>query len=345
MMAPCGGQPQIWFMRDLSTGLTLRSGWIGTFDKNTFVDFLLPLKTLEWPILAVLSDKQKGLLPAMAEVLPNTPHQLCQPHFLRNLAEPLSTADSSFKVSLRKSVRDEVGELIRSERVINNSQSRLLTMTGLFPDNEGLESAENQSKEANEQNNSNKSMACDTQESTETVTRELQNKEARPDQEIQKQTVSTNKPDKDSKILATQTQEEQIIKEASTISPPTTNDSDSPSLEVEISKNTNINQKNEHRVDTGATVDEQPANSQEIEQTTSHLPVGSEAKIPGRSGEISSQPESDTPPAPTKTTINEPLGTVVSILPDVADCQQAAKTLEVEQASENLPVGSELESP
>src|SRR4029450_4691955 len=70
-LAPQGGEPQIWFIRELSSGLTLRSGWLCHQDQPTFEAFLAPLKHLEWPILAVLSDKQTGLMPAVAAVLPN----------------------------------------------------------------------------------------------------------------------------------------------------------------------------------------------------------------------------------------------------------------------------------
>jgi hypothetical protein len=58
-LAPQGGEPQIWFIRDLSTGLTLRSGWLAQLDQPTFEAFLAPLKHLEWPILAVLSAESR----------------------------------------------------------------------------------------------------------------------------------------------------------------------------------------------------------------------------------------------------------------------------------------------
>src|SRR5712671_3908129 len=96
-LAPQGGEPQIWFIRELSSGLTLRSGWLCQQDQPTFEAFLAPLKHLEWPVLAVLSDKQTGLVPAVATVLPNSRHQFCQVHYLRHLAEPLAAADAAFK--------------------------------------------------------------------------------------------------------------------------------------------------------------------------------------------------------------------------------------------------------
>jgi Transposase, Mutator family len=132
-LAPQGGEPQIWFIRELSSGLTLRSGWLYQQDQPTFEAFLEPLKHLEWPILAVLSDKQKGLVPAVATVLPNSRYQFCQAHYLRNLAEPLAEADAAFKVELRQTVRQQVGDVIRQEPYTAPCQAGVLTVTGLLP--------------------------------------------------------------------------------------------------------------------------------------------------------------------------------------------------------------------
>ena len=132
-LAPQGGEPQIWFIRDLSTGLTLRSGWLAQLDQPTFEAFLAPLKHLEWPILAVLSDKQTGLVPAVATVFPHIRHQFCQAHYLRNLAEPLAAADAAFKGELRQAVRQQVGELIRQEPRRPHGHAGVLTVTGLLP--------------------------------------------------------------------------------------------------------------------------------------------------------------------------------------------------------------------
>src|SRR5215471_13164231 len=132
-LAPQGGEPQIWFIRDLSTGLTLRSGWLAQLDQPTFEAFLAPLKHLEWPILAVLSDKQTGLVPAVSTVLPTSRHQFCQAHYLHNLAEPLAEADAAFKVELRQTVRQHVGDLIRREPRTDAGQAGVLTVTGLLP--------------------------------------------------------------------------------------------------------------------------------------------------------------------------------------------------------------------
>ena len=132
-LAPQGGEPHIWFIRELSSGVTLRSGWLCQQDQPTFEAFLEPLKHLEWPILAVLSDKQTGLVPAVATVLPHSRHQFCQAHYLRNLAEPLAEADAAFKGELRQTVREQVGDLIRQDPRTASGHTGVLTVTGLLP--------------------------------------------------------------------------------------------------------------------------------------------------------------------------------------------------------------------
>ena len=130
-LAPQAGEPQLWCIRELLTGLTLRSGWLSQQDQPTREAFLAPLKHLEWPILAVLSDKQTGLVPAVAAVLPNIRHQFYQAHYLRNLAEPLAEADAAFKVALRQTVREHLGIFLRQTPRTESGQAGLVAVTGL----------------------------------------------------------------------------------------------------------------------------------------------------------------------------------------------------------------------
>ena len=52
-------------VRELQTGLTLRSGWMSEQDQTAFENFLLPIRGLDLTIAAVISDKQRGLVPAV----------------------------------------------------------------------------------------------------------------------------------------------------------------------------------------------------------------------------------------------------------------------------------------
>ncbi len=133
-LEPEGGEPQLWFVRELLTGLTLRSGWMAQQSQAAFEAFLAPLRQLEWPILAILSDKQTGLVPAVASVFPKRPHQFCQAHYLRNLAVPLANADAAFKSEVRQAVRHQVGPLIRQESVAGDAPRGVLTVTGMLPE-------------------------------------------------------------------------------------------------------------------------------------------------------------------------------------------------------------------
>jgi len=70
-LAPEGGEAQLWVVRELQLGLTLRSGWLSQQDQETFVHFLQPIADLGLRVKAVLSDKQRGLEPAIPVVFPS----------------------------------------------------------------------------------------------------------------------------------------------------------------------------------------------------------------------------------------------------------------------------------
>lgn len=129
-LCPEGGEPQLWVVRELQTGLTLRSGWLSQQDEVTFVNFLQPIADLGLHVVAVMSDKQRGLVPAVPVVFPHTKHGFCQMHYLKNTAEPVADEDEAMKVALRKEVRSQVGDLIRREQV---EKPGVLTVTGLLP--------------------------------------------------------------------------------------------------------------------------------------------------------------------------------------------------------------------
>ena len=130
-LCPEAGEPQLWCIRELLTGCVLRSGWLLRQDQSTFEAFLQPVVELDLPISAIVSDKQRGLVPAIATCLPNTPHQFCQSHYMRNLAEPLAAADTSLNVSLRLSVRQSLGTLL-VDATGEPGAASVSTITGLL---------------------------------------------------------------------------------------------------------------------------------------------------------------------------------------------------------------------
>ena len=129
-LAPEGGEAQLWLVRELHSGVTLRCGWMSQQDQGAFVNFLQPIAKLGLPVTVVMSDKQRGLVPAVAEVFSSAKHSFCQLHYLGNAAEPISAADEAMKIELRQAVRQEIGVLIRQEKV---EKQGVLTVTGGIP--------------------------------------------------------------------------------------------------------------------------------------------------------------------------------------------------------------------
>ncbi|MBI4671880.1 MAG: transposase [Chloroflexi bacterium] len=129
-LMPEGGEPQLWVVRELHHGWTLRCGWLARQDHTTFAEFLQPIADLGLPVAATLSDKQTGLLPALEQVFPQARHSFCQVHYLSNAARPIAAADEQMKITLRKTVRAEIGELISPK---TPTKTGVLTITGLLP--------------------------------------------------------------------------------------------------------------------------------------------------------------------------------------------------------------------
>jgi hypothetical protein len=62
-------------------------------------------QALEVPIAGVISDGQLSMRRAVAQALPEVPHQLCHCHYLQEAAKPLYEADRHAKKVLKKHVR------------------------------------------------------------------------------------------------------------------------------------------------------------------------------------------------------------------------------------------------
>jgi len=129
-LMPEGGEAQLWVVRELQTGWTLRSGWLSNQDEATFVEFLRPLAELGLPVKATLSDKQRSGVLALAAVFPQARQAYCQLHYLQNAAAPVAAADEQMKIALRQGVRAAVGDLIRQKTPEKPTE---LTITGLLP--------------------------------------------------------------------------------------------------------------------------------------------------------------------------------------------------------------------
>ena len=129
-LMPEGGEAQLWVVRELHTGWTLRSGWLASQDETTFAAFLQPIADLGLLVCATLSDKQTALRLALEHVFKDARHAYCQVHYLQNVARPLVADDEPMKIQLRQAVRAAVAELLCPQTPEN---AGLLTLTGLLP--------------------------------------------------------------------------------------------------------------------------------------------------------------------------------------------------------------------
>lgn len=70
--------------------------------KDDLVPLLERARDMGVPVLGVVSDKEKGLVPAVEQVFPDVPYQYCHTHFLKNCAKPLREDLTSLQGSVRR---------------------------------------------------------------------------------------------------------------------------------------------------------------------------------------------------------------------------------------------------
>lgn len=112
------GEAVVYLIIDGLSGIPLFGHETVVRGKIELVPFIRQLTTLGLPILGVVSDKESGLAPAIAEALPGAPHQFCQRHYLENVAEPMEQDLTALGEDVRKreeKLRKFQRDLIRLE--------------------------------------------------------------------------------------------------------------------------------------------------------------------------------------------------------------------------------------
>ncbi len=130
-LEPEGGQPQLWVVRELLTNTMLAAGWLPRVDEGTLTAFLEPVKALELPWLATVSDKQVSLINALNATWEELPHQYCQAHYLCNAVTPIYDADEHMKTQMRKQVRAKAGVVMRETQAAAKKQQQGDNTSGL----------------------------------------------------------------------------------------------------------------------------------------------------------------------------------------------------------------------
>jgi hypothetical protein len=108
-LAPDGAGPQLYVLWEVFSGTPISGMLIDQADGPHLIDWLTGCRDLidNLPVLALLSDKEDALVSALRTVWFEAAHQLCQMHFMKNLSEPVHTADRK----LRQTMRDRLSSL------------------------------------------------------------------------------------------------------------------------------------------------------------------------------------------------------------------------------------------
>jgi hypothetical protein len=80
----------LWIFRDEISGEVLRGFSAASIDAAGLAQEIGKVKALGVPIRGVISDGQNIILKAVQEELPGVAHQLCQLHYLKDLAKPVN---------------------------------------------------------------------------------------------------------------------------------------------------------------------------------------------------------------------------------------------------------------
>ena len=95
----------LYILMDAQTGRVLHTAKLRSSGKEDIAPLLEKVKAMGLPILAVVSDYQKSISLAVAEVFPGVPHQLCHIHLLRNACKAIVDLDRNLKKRLKSKVR------------------------------------------------------------------------------------------------------------------------------------------------------------------------------------------------------------------------------------------------
>src|SRR5262245_61280255 len=103
---PDVGHEVLWVLRDCLSGEVLLARSLLSATAKDLGALLAEVRVaLPVPITGAISDGQESLRNAVKQALKGVPHQLCQFHYLREAAKPISEADRHAKKELKKRVR------------------------------------------------------------------------------------------------------------------------------------------------------------------------------------------------------------------------------------------------
>jgi hypothetical protein len=116
-LQPDQGKDTLWLVRDLETGLPLASITHPSVTHVELAGLLRSVGARGLKITGVVSDGQDCVVKAVRGALPGVPHQVCQVHFLKNMAKPLLEKDGALRRELKRGCAGSARSSARSRRV------------------------------------------------------------------------------------------------------------------------------------------------------------------------------------------------------------------------------------
>jgi hypothetical protein len=108
-LQPDVGHEVLWVIRDCLSGEILLARALLSSTQGDLAALLREVQQtlVDWSVAigGLVSDGQETIRTAVAAILPEVPHQLCQFHYLREAARPIFEADRHAKTQLKKHVR------------------------------------------------------------------------------------------------------------------------------------------------------------------------------------------------------------------------------------------------
>jgi hypothetical protein len=110
VLAIDGVQPEkshetLYILREVRSGRVLVAKTLLSSATAEIERLIEEVLSLGIPIVGVISDKQESICLAIQHKLPTVPHQICQYHYLKDMAQPVCEADRHVKKELKKKVR------------------------------------------------------------------------------------------------------------------------------------------------------------------------------------------------------------------------------------------------
>src|SRR3954447_8312694 len=105
-LQPDVGHEVLWVLRDCLSGEILLARSLLSSTAKDLAGLITQVRqALPVPTTGAISDGQESIRNAVKQALEGVPHQLCQFHYLREAAKPISEADRHAKKELKKRVR------------------------------------------------------------------------------------------------------------------------------------------------------------------------------------------------------------------------------------------------